>query len=141
MFRILPHGNLGSRAVENKPYPSPKVCHENNDFNETLSVITLINAFEKRISSLLRDFNVQQSGYTKLSTAEGLSLTADAVSQALESRKKAKKQKLKATEEKDETSENYKRPAADIRHLGALGPICKAQRVGLDVTRAAQRNI
>lgn len=79
MFRTLPHGNLGSRAVENKPYPSPKVCHENNEFNETISLITLINAFEKRISILLRNFNVQESGYAKVSTAEGLSLTADAV--------------------------------------------------------------
>lgn len=56
--------------------------------------------------------------------------------------KKDKKTNSKShRRKKNKTSKGYKGPAADNRHLGALGPICKAQRVGLDVTRAAQRNV
>lgn len=69
-------------------------------------MITLIDAFGKRNRSLLRAFIVQKWGYAKVSTTKGLNLTADAVLEALKSREKAKKQTLKAIEEKGETSKD-----------------------------------
>lgn len=61
-------------------------------------MITLIDAFGKQNLNLLRYFNVHESRYAKFSSAKGLNLTVYAVFEALESREKAKKLTVKASE-------------------------------------------
>lgn len=84
--------------MKTNPIPLQKFISKNNEFNVKLSLSNLIDAFGKQNCSVLRDAIVQESGYTKVNSAKGLISTADAGLEALESRAKAKKQNIKATE-------------------------------------------
>ena len=105
------------------------------DSAQELSLEVLIQSFRNRSRSLLRDVDVGESGTVRISTASGAHLTADAVIEALLTRKKRREMRREVHEELSDVRDT----PAELRRLLEIRPERVARRLRLNGSREHRR--